>query len=121
MCALFPAEGNRVSRFPLVLSLVVFSGTLVRGQDVPRHPENTPGMSFVDPEVALAADGLWRPSASGPAIDGAIGSYPGVTVDMEGHPRDATPDVGADEAAAGAGPFPPLTPADVGPLTFRPE
>jgi hypothetical protein len=55
-------------------------------------------------------------SATSPAVDKAVGSFPFVTDDMQGQPRDK-PDIGADELSS-APELPlrrPLTPADVGP------
>jgi len=69
----------------------------------------------VNPQLALAADGVWRPGQASPAINTGQGTYPFVTTDMDGQARDAMPDVGADEIAQGAVTHRPLTPADVGP------
>ncbi len=74
-----------------------------------------PGIAITDPQLALAADGIWRPGATSPVLNAAVGAFPYITLDMDGQARDATPDVGADEFSAAAKPRRPLTAADVGP------
>jgi hypothetical protein len=49
------------------------------------------------------------------AADSAVGTFPFVTDDMDGQPRTAPYDVGADERASTAVLQRPLTPAVVGP------
>jgi hypothetical protein len=53
--------------------------------------------------------------ASTHAIDKATGTYPDVTVDIDGQLRDALPDIGADELATSAIERAPLTATSVGP------
>ncbi|HXU80017.1 MAG TPA: polysaccharide lyase 6 family protein [Polyangia bacterium] len=72
-----------------------------------------PGTKIADPKL-VKTNGAFRLVAGSPAIDGAVGSYPYVTDDMDGQPR-AKPDVGADELATGPLLRHPLTEADVGP------
>ena len=57
------------------------------------------------------------PGAGSPAIDAATGSFPGVTVDIDGQPRGEgeVKDVGADEVSEAPVLARPLTPDDVGP------
>jgi poly(beta-D-mannuronate) lyase len=75
-----------------------------------------PGVSAVDPQLQLAADGLWRPGPGSPAIDGGAGDYSGlITVDMDGQARLGIYDVGADEVSAATIVRRPLLPEDVGP------
>jgi len=95
-----------------------FEGNLFHGDAL--GLEDTDGITFSDPGLEVAADGLWRPAADSPAIGGAVGSYPEVTTDFEGQPRDNSPDVGADERSDAPVSLPPLTAADVGPQTYRP-
>jgi hypothetical protein len=72
--------------------------------------------------LSVAAAGLTRMgevmaiTAGSAAVDKAVGSFPFVSEDMEGQPRDK-PDIGADEwSSAPALPLRrPLTPTDVGP------
>jgi poly(beta-D-mannuronate) lyase len=75
------------------------------------------GITWVNPQMAVAGDGLWRPGPSSPVINASVSpsTYPYVTMDMDGQARDATPDVGSDEASTGTITRRPLTPADVGP------
>jgi poly(beta-D-mannuronate) lyase len=49
-----------------------------------------------------------------PAVNAATETFPFVTDDVNGQPREQ-PDVGADELSSAPGPRRPLTPADVGP------
>ena len=75
-----------------------------------------PGITVVDPQLVLAADGLWRPDSTSPAIDGSSGDYTGVTEgeDIDGQPRDAVFDVGADEFSAEPISLKPFVAGDVG-------
>ena len=75
-----------------------------------------PGVTVVDPLLALGADGLWRPGAASPAINGGSGDYSSlVTTDIDGQPRIGIYDVGADEVSMASIVRKPLTSADVGP------
>jgi poly(beta-D-mannuronate) lyase len=83
-----------------------------------------PGVAVVDPQLQLGSDGLWRPGAASPAINGGAGNYSGlITTDMDGQPRVGIYDVGADEVSAATIVRKPLTSADVGPswLNAQPE
>jgi poly(beta-D-mannuronate) lyase len=83
-----------------------------------------PGIAVVDPQLQLGPDGLWRPGAASPAINGGAGDYSGViTADVDGQPRVGIFDVGADEVSAATIVRKPLTSADVGPswLDATPE
>jgi poly(beta-D-mannuronate) lyase len=74
------------------------------------------GITVVDPQLQLGADGLWRPGASSPAINGGSGNYSSlITTDMDGQARIGIYDVGADEVSAATIVRRPLTSADVGP------
>lgn len=73
-------------------------------------------MLGADP-LALDPDGLHRPAAGGPA-DGLAGNGPlggFVTDDMDGQPRAAPFDIGADQIDQSPAARRPLTDADVGP------
>lgn len=76
-----------------------------------------PGISQVDPQLVLGADGLWRPSAGSPAVDGASSGY--VTEDMDGQARIGLFDVGADELSFAQIVRKPLTTGDVGASWFN--
>jgi hypothetical protein len=69
---------------------------------------------IVDP-LFTASAGLQKLTSASPAIDASAGSYPYVTDDMDGQPRVAGTDVGADEYSTGAVVRRPLTTSDVGP------
>ncbi|WP_412539384.1 polysaccharide lyase 6 family protein [Longispora sp. K20-0274] len=91
---------------------LTFEGNLAWG--------GTPGMPAggyrrVDPRLVRDATGLYRPAAGSPAVDGAVGAYPQVGLDLDGQARGGRKDVGADEAGAPGPLRRPLTPADVGP------
>jgi poly(beta-D-mannuronate) lyase len=65
----------------------------------------------------LVADpnGIKRLAESGPAIDSAVGSFPFVTVDLDGQPRLEPRDKGADEFSSAPVVARVLSPTDVGP------
>ncbi|WP_328908770.1 polysaccharide lyase 6 family protein [Streptomyces sp. NBC_00234] len=73
------------------------------------------GYTLVDPALQPESDGVSRLSAGSPAIGAATWGSPGVTDDVDGHPRGTTRDIGADEYATAAPLRRPLTTADVGP------
>ena len=73
------------------------------------------GITIASPQMALSADGLWRPAASSPALDAAAGSFPYVSIDIDGQARTGQLDIGADEISAAPVVLRPLTRKDVGP------
>jgi poly(beta-D-mannuronate) lyase len=73
------------------------------------------GYRAVNPQLTTGTGGLYRLSASSPAIDTAAGSYPQVTLDMDSEQRSTAKDVGADEYSMSGTQRRPLTTADVGP------
>jgi poly(beta-D-mannuronate) lyase len=90
-----------------------WEGNVVWGApDVGDMPEA--GYRRVDPQPAMI-DGLYRPTASSPLHGSATGSFPEVSVDMDGQERGAKKDVGADERSQAPVVRRPLTRADVGP------
>jgi poly(beta-D-mannuronate) lyase len=81
-----------------------------------------PGVAVVDPQLQFGADGLWRPAAGSPAINGGSGDYSSiVSHDMDGQVRIDLFDVGADEASMASIVRKPLTAADVGPAWLDSE
>jgi hypothetical protein len=72
------------------------------------------GYVEVDPQLD-AGEGRFRLRPGSPAIGKASGAFAFVGVDVEGQPRGAAPDVGADQLSAEPAVNRPLTPADVGP------
>jgi len=71
------------------------------------------GIAIDDPELSQLS-GLWRPSLTSPAVGRGL-PVDFVTRDIDGHVRDMTPEVGADEISSGAIVYRPLTAQDVGP------
>jgi hypothetical protein len=73
------------------------------------------GYITIDPKLAADGNGEFHLLAGSPAINAGKGSFPYVTVDMDGQPRDSMPDVGADEFSSAPVVARILTAADVGP------
>lgn len=76
-----------------------------------------PGIHVVNPQLVKGPDGLWRPSASSPAIDAAPNAF--VTHDFDGQPRIGLFDIGADELSSAQIVRKPLTSNDVGATWFN--
>ncbi len=77
------------------------------------------GWRVVNPALLADSSGLFRLTATSPAINTALGTYPQVTIDMDLQTRVGAKDVGADEFVLGSAPRKPLLPANVGPLATR--
>jgi hypothetical protein len=75
----------------------------------------TMGVKMIDPMLIKMGD-VFIIGAGSPAVGAGTATFPYVTVDSTGKPRDAMPDVGAFEVSAQPGPFGLLTAADVGPM-----
>lgn len=75
----------------------------------------TEGQTLVDPLLVADANGIKRPAPDSPVIASATGSFPFVTVDLDGQPRSEKKSPGADEPGADAIAAHLLSPADVGP------
>ncbi len=75
----------------------------------------TAGQITVADPLMQYSDSLWQLTDNSAAIGMAINDYPYVATDMQGQPRDANPDVGADEYSNATPLRRPLTAADVGP------
>jgi hypothetical protein len=73
------------------------------------------GYTTANPKLTLDPAGLYRLSSGSPAIDAAAGSFPAVTLDMDGQTRSGGKDIGADEFGASGALREPLTTSDVGP------
>ena len=71
------------------------------------------GLQAIAPQIALGANGLWRPISSSPAVNAGT-AITAVTNDMDGQPRVGAFDIGADEASAAITRV-PLSADDVGP------
>jgi hypothetical protein len=91
-----------------------FEGNIVFGSatngDMP-----TSGARRVNPLLSQDSFSIFRLQSTSPAINTAVGSYPEVTIDLDGHTRSGTKDVGADEFSTAPVIRRPLTTADVGP------
>jgi poly(beta-D-mannuronate) lyase len=71
------------------------------------------GYKMTDPKLAKTTLGIFHLQAGSPAIDHGM-AYPGVTTDMDGQPRIAPFDIGADELSNAPVKAHVLNPADVG-------
>lgn len=78
------------------------------------------GISIIDPMLAEAEDGLWRPQNDSPLLGAAVGEFAFVTTDMDGHSRADSFDIGADQRSADPVLIRPLTGEDVGPAWYPP-
>ncbi len=79
---------------------------------------NIPSSGYTSKNPLLAADAnglVYHLQSGSPAINAGTGSYPQVTVDMDGQPRDSAPDIGADEFSTAPVAAHMLTASDVGP------
>ena len=77
-----------------------------------------PGISQVDPQLVQDPDGIWRPGAGSPAIDGAAVNA-ALVDDMDGQARIGLYDIGADEFSVAQIVRKPLTSDDVGASWFN--
>lgn len=87
------------------------------------------GYRTIDPLLAPDADGVYRPQLGSPAQNASSGArdaygnwlrFEFVRVDQDGQPRDAAPDVGADEISRAPIRARLLTTNDVGPFARSP-
>jgi hypothetical protein len=91
-----------------------FEGNIVFGSatngDMPSS-----GARRVNPLLSRDSFGVFRLLSTSPAINTSVGSYPEVTIDLDGQTRSGTKDVGADEFSTATVNRRPLTTANVGP------
>ncbi len=92
----------------------IFEGNIVFGS-APNDDMPTSGARRINPLLARDAFGSFKLQSNSPAINSSIGSYPEVTIDLDGQVRSGTRDVGADEFSTVPVLRRPLTTADVGP------
>jgi len=79
----------------------------------------TSGYNWIDPNLVLQNDDVYRISSSSPAIDKASTiSFPDIIKDMDGQTRSGLLDTGADEYSTDSVLNFPLYPADVGPDSY---
>jgi poly(beta-D-mannuronate) lyase len=90
-----------------------WQGNILHGGSAGIMPSS--GYHSVDPKLATDAAGLYRIGSGSAAIGAATGSYPQVTLDMDGQARPSAKDTGADQYVAGGTDREPLTTAQVGP------
>lgn len=96
----------------------VYEDNIAHGAPLGISPR--PGILEVDPQLVQDSEGLWRPSATSPAIDGAAAS--GFPVDdMDGQARIGLYDIGADEFSVAQIVRKPLTVSTVGASWFTYE
>jgi poly(beta-D-mannuronate) lyase len=69
---------------------------------------------FANPEL-MQRDGVMQLTPKSAAVDAAVGRYAVVEQDIEGQPRGANKDIGADELSKANASSIPLTSHDVGP------
>lgn len=112
------------SKAPLILEKTkmtksTYSDNIISGASLGISKPN--GISTVNPELAVASDGLYRPLEGSPVKDAVLDSSTNITFDMDGQKRQLPFDIGADEQTANLTVTRrPLTRCDVGPLTFNP-
>jgi hypothetical protein len=75
----------------------------------------TTGVTMVDPKLMKVGD-VYTIGPGSPAINAGMPTFPYVTEDIEGIPRDSMPDIGANEVSSTAARYGLLTAADVGPM-----
>jgi parallel beta-helix repeat protein len=91
-----------------------FEGNIVFGS-APNGDMPTSGARRVNPLLSQDSFSVFRLLSTSPAINASVGSYPEVTIDLDGQPRSGTKDVGADEFSTAPVIRRPLTTANVGP------
>jgi parallel beta-helix repeat protein len=91
-----------------------FQGNIVFGA-APNGDMPTSGARRVNPLLARDSFSVFRLQSTSPAIDTGVGSFPEVTIDLDGQTRSGTKDVGADEFSTAPVVRRPLTTANVGP------
>ncbi len=72
------------------------------------------GFTTVDPSLALATDGLFRPTSGSSVIANADSAHT-VATDLDGETRPSSADIGADQINATSTPTAPLSASSVGP------
>jgi hypothetical protein len=95
------------------LTNAVWQGNLIWGTKFIGTIPQT-GYTIADPQLKQDANKEYHLQPGSPAIAAAAGSYPYVTVDIDGQPRGKKMDIGADQLAEGKIINRILIPADVG-------
>ena len=110
------SEGNTIVDLEAEPINMTWDGTVYWGGSL--GIDEPPGATRVNPLVQpLDGDELWRPLDGSPLFDAAV-AIPGLDLplDVDGQPRDAAPDIGADERSDAPVTLRPLTAEDVGPF-----
>jgi len=95
----------------------VWSGNIIWNTSAGSVPSG--GYASVNPLLVADSNGIYHLASNSPAIGSATGSFPTVTVDMDGQPRPGTgKDIGADQYSGSLAAMRLLTPNDVGPLSI---
>jgi poly(beta-D-mannuronate) lyase len=106
--------GNRAASIDGPLPHAILEGNIIWGIESDVGDLASHAYRSMDPQLHKAADGVYRLQPGSPAIGHAVGSYPFVEVDIDGHKRGTSFDVGAEQYSTS----PPLnrilSPDDVG-------
>jgi poly(beta-D-mannuronate) lyase len=94
---------------------MVYEGNIFHGATLGITPTPS-GILITDPKLLFASDSIWRPSSTSPAIGGAVGNYPMVTKDLDGHSRGTVKDVGCDQVSFDPVINKPMNPKNAGPV-----
>ncbi len=79
------------------------------------------GFKQADPMLLTGTDGIKRLQAGSPAIEAAMGNFPGVAFDQDGQPRPEKKSIGADEISSAPVTAHLLLITDVGPNWQEPK
>jgi len=93
----------------------VWEGNILSGETNGLTADMAGGFTVVDPELKADANGEYHLQPGSPGIGAGVGSFPYVTVDIDGQPRGEKMDVGADQVSTAPVINRILTVADVGP------
>lgn len=91
-----------------------WQGNLVAATNDPR-----PGIRGTPLKLERAQDGLQRPVAGGPNLGAGEGSFPAITLDIDGQPRTGRQDVGCDQRSNAPIASRSLSAPDVGPVWLK--
>ena len=75
--------------------------------------DTTTGVFFMDPQLEMTEDGLWRPQNGSPLIGQATETYDYIDNDMDGQIRVDSYDIGADQVSSDSVEIYPLTGSDL--------
>ena len=108
-----------VTQSPLILQIdtatnTTWSSNIYYGSSLGISPVPA-GFTNTDPLINLQTDAFYRPGSNSPLINSATGSYPFVSMDMDGQLRETLADIGADEVSTSPITIKPVTSSDVGP------